>query len=587
MKKFFKTTVYASLLILALAFTSCQDEFEELTTGEETEAIASTSAAAKLISDTSSQDGSFDNIVDGVSCFAIEFPYTVNVNGLEVTLDSKEDLETIEELLDKVDVDDDILEILFPITITLADYTEIVINSKEDLREMAADCIEGGDDDDIECIDFVYPIEVFTFNINKQQTGNATVENDKQLRRFFAGLEDNQLVSMDFPVSLKLYDGSEITANSNQELAAAIESAKESCDEDDDDDHNDDDFSKERLDAYLVACPWLIKELHRNDQDQTEQYFEYVMNFTEDGGVIAKDREGNSLTGEWTTRIGDNRVLLNLEFTDLVDFSLDWFVYEIEDGKIKLFVEGGNKIIMKKACDILDQEPDTLRGLLKECSWIIKKVRLDGQEINRLLGYEFNFMAEGVVTLNEGEITSIGAWEITTNTQGRLVMAITMGDEPGVSFEWSLSDLRNDRLKFEITGTDYELVLERNCDDDVSDEDVVAIRGFFNDSQWEVALFSENQDPTTESYTNYSFTFDANHKITVYNPNQVEVSTGRWLVYRNSDDQLEMIVNFGSESNFYPLGNDYKILEAEDNRIELKHYNDDTGYDHLVFEKIQ
>ncbi|WP_291870037.1 hypothetical protein [Maribacter sp.] len=587
MKKFFKTTLLASLLVLALSFTSCQDEFEELSTDEGTEAIASTSAAATLIKNTSSQDGSFDNIVDGVSCFAIEFPYTVNANGLEVIVDSKEDLETIEEILDELDVDEDIVDIIFPITITLADFTEIVINSKEDLREIAADCIEGGDDDDIECIDFVYPITVYSFNINRQQTGNATVESDKQLRRFFANLEDDQLVSMDFPIALKLYDGSEIVVSTNAELARAIESAKEACDEDDDDDYNDDDFSKERLDTYLVSCPWLIHEIHRNDQDQTNQYFQYAMSFTADGGVVAKDREGNSITGEWSTRIAENRVLLALEFTDLVDFTLDWYIYEVEDGKIKLFAEDGNKIVMKKACDILDSDPSTLREALKECSWIIKKSRRDGQDLNRLLGYEFNFMAEGVVTLSSADVSSEGTWGITTSNQGRLVMAITMGEEPGVSFEWPISDLKEDRLKFEIPDTDYELVLERDCDNDANDEDVIGARGLFNNSQWEVALFSENQDPSTASYENYTFTFGTNGLITVYNPNQVEVSKGRWFVYRNSDDELEMIVNFGSESNFYPLGNDYKILEVEDNRIELKHENEDDGYDHLVFKKIE
>ncbi|RKR12475.1 hypothetical protein CLV91_2606 [Maribacter vaceletii] len=585
MKKFFKTTLFASLLALAISFTSCQDEFEEISNGEENESITANSAAAKLITDTSSQDGSFDNIVDGVSCFAIEFPYTVNVNGLDVTLDSKEDLATVEELLDKVDLDSDIVDIIFPITITLADYTEITIASKEALLEKAKECIEGGKDDDIECIDFVYPLTVFTFDVNNQQTGNATIESDKQLRRFFAGLEGNQLVSMDFPVTLKLYDGTEVVVNTNAELAVAIESAKETCDEDDDNDHNDDDFSKERLDAYLVACPWLIHDVQRNEQDQTEQYFEYAMNFSANGSVTAKDREGNSIEGEWTTRVSNNRVLLKLEFTALMDFSLDWFVYELEEGKIKLFAEGGNKIIMKKACNVIDKDPNTLRQVLKECSWIIKKVKRDNQELDRLLGYEFNFMADGVVTLSNEEVSSEGTWEITLNAQARLVMAITMGNEPGVSFEWPLSDLRDNRLKFEIPGTGYELILERNCDNDVDDEDVVWIRGLFNDSLWEVALFSENQDPSTEAYTNYEFSFSANGKVTVYNPNQVEVSTGRWLVYRNSDNKLEMIITFGADSNFYPLANDYILLEVEENRLELKHENDNGGYDHLVLEK--
>ena len=586
MKKFFSYAFYTSLLVLALSFTSCQDEFEELPEeGAQTESITASSTTAKLIEDTCSNDGSFDNIVDESSCFNINFPYTVKVNGVELTINSVDDLDSIEEIFDALEEDEDILDIIFPVTITLADYSEITINGIDDLRELAKDCKEDGEDDDIECIDFVYPITLYTFDINNQETGSISVESDKDLRRFFAGLDKNDLIGIDFPVTLKLYDGTEMVVNTNAELANAIENAKELCDEDDDNDHNDDDFTQEDLADYLVSCPWLVKEVKRNDQLQTEQYFDYVMNFKEDGEVTVNDREGNSMTGTWSIRETDFALLLKLEFETLVDFNLEWFIYEQGEGTIKLHVSDGNRIIMKKGCDVINNDPSTLREALKECSWIIKKVFNEGQEIKRLLGFEFNFEAEGVVTLSSGDIVSQGSWEITANEQGRLVMAITMGEEPGVSFEWPLSELRNDRLKFEIPGTDYELILERNCDNDENDEDVTWIRGLFNDSQWELALFSQNEDPLTEAYGDFIYEFNADGGIMVLDQEMQEISTGNWYVYRNSDDKLEMIIRFGSDSNFYPLGNDYKILEVEENRLELKHENDYDGYDHLVFEK--
>ena len=89
MKKFFNYAFYTSLVMLALTFTSCQDEFEKLPEDEaQTEAISATSTTAKLIENTTSNDGSFDNIVDESSCFNVKFPYTVEVNGLEVTINS-------------------------------------------------------------------------------------------------------------------------------------------------------------------------------------------------------------------------------------------------------------------------------------------------------------------------------------------------------------------------------------------------------------------------------------------------------------------------------------------------------------------
>ena len=64
--------MYVSLLTIALSFTACQNEFEEINTGEETTAIAANSFTADLIQRTSSNDGSCDNIVDGTSCFEIK-----------------------------------------------------------------------------------------------------------------------------------------------------------------------------------------------------------------------------------------------------------------------------------------------------------------------------------------------------------------------------------------------------------------------------------------------------------------------------------------------------------------------------------
>ncbi|EAR02080.1 hypothetical protein FB2170_02315 [Maribacter sp. HTCC2170] len=572
---------------MALTFTSCQDEFEKLPEDEAQEqAINASSSTAKLIEDTCSNDGSFDNIVDESSCFNINFPYTVNVNGVELTINSIENLDMIEEIFDALEDDEDVLDIIFPITITMADYAEVTINGIEDLRELAQDCKEGGDDDDIECIDFVYPITMYTFDLNNEETGNIIVESDKDLRRFFAGLDKDDLISMDFPVTLKLYDDTEMVVNSNAEMAAAIENAKELCDEDDDNDHNDDDFTQERLEEYLVECPWLIHEVKRDNQLQTDQYIDYVMNFTEDGAVKVVDREGNELNGTWSTRVAEHKVMLKMEFDDLVDFTLEWFVYELGEGRIKIYGDDGNRIIMHRGCDIINDDPNTLREVLTECSWIIKRVFNEGQEIKRLLGFEFNFEPEGVVTLSSGDIVSQGTWEITTNEQGRLVMAITMGEEPGVSFEWPLSDLRDDRLKFSIPGTDYELVLERNCDNDDNDEDVTWIRGLFNETEWELALFNQNEDPMVEAYGGFIYKFSTDGAITVLDQDMQEISTGKWYVYRNSDEKLEMIIRFEPGSNFQPLSNDYKILEVEENRIELKHENRYGGYDHLIFEKI-
>ncbi|MGB5608356.1 hypothetical protein [Eudoraea sp.] len=577
MKKFFKYSMQTLLLVMAFSFNACQEAFEELPQPDEQQTIIASSSTAKLIENTASNDGSFDNIVDGASCFALEFPYTVKANGVTITIESKEGLHFIEEIFDELDGDEDILEIIFPIVITRADFTTMEIEGIDQLRDLAKDCIEGGQDDDIECIDFVYPITIYTFDLNEVETGSVTVESDKDLRTFFAGLDENDLIGIDFPLAMELYDGTKIEVRSNAELANALEMAKEACDEDDDNDYNDDDFTQERLENLLVECPWLIHEVVRDEVNQTDQYFEYLMNFTEDGGVTVKDRMGNNIMGTWSTRVTDYGVLIKLEFDVLVDFNLEWYVYELGEGKIKLYAEGGNRIIMNIACDLFNTDPTTLREILKECSWVIKKVKNQGEEIDRLLGYEFNFLPEGVVTLGEGETISQGTWEITTNEQGRLVMAITMGSEPGVSFEWPLSDLRNDRLKFEVEDIGYELVLQRVCDDNNNDGDVLEIRNFMMGGDWMVALYEDGDMNETGNYAGYTFNFMANHLITSTLSETGVSYPGLWRVLRNSDGKLKVYLNFGDVDPLAELTEDWELVSITNTQIVLKDVSGDNA----------
>lgn len=584
MKNFINYLMYLALFMVAINFTSCQEEFEVLPNDEEQEAISASSSTALLIEKTSSNDGSYDNIVDGTSCFAVQFPYTVEIHGVEITINAIEDLRAIEEIFDAIDTDEDFLEILFPITITSEDFSDIVINSKEELRALAEECKEGGTDDDIECIDFVYPITMYTFNIRLEKTGSVEINSDRELKRFFHERGENDLISIDFPVTLKLYDETEVVVNSNEELARTIEAAKDACDEDDDNDYNDDDFTQERLNELLVICPWLVREVNRNEQSETDRYIDYAMNFKEDGAVIVKDREGNLLEGTWSTSIGENRIHLNLEFTELVDFTLDWAVYELEYGKVKLYAGEGDRIIMHKACDIYNlPNPENLRGILKECSWIIKKVYNQGEEVRRLLGYEFKFQSEGVVTLSKGDVTSEGTWEIKTNDDGVLVMSITMGDEPGVSFEWPLRHLDDKRLKFDVEG--FELILLRNCDGDHMDEDLLEIRTLMTSSTWSITSYTVGEGvDMTDEFTTSIFDFETLNKVSIADLNGNPVLTdGLWRAVRDYEGELRVYLNFGNEAPFDDLIGAYKLISITQTRMELK-IETDNGYNILVFE---
>ncbi|MBO0329042.1 hypothetical protein [[Muricauda] lutisoli] len=587
MKKLMNNILRATLVVLVFSLSACQEEYEEVGGGSESETIAASSTTAVLIENTSSNDGSYDNIVDGASCFAVQFPYTVNVNGVDVTIDSESDLEVVEEIFDEFEDDDDILDIAFPITITLSDFSEISIENQDELEALASECLEGGDDDDIECIDFVYPITLFTFGVDNQQANEVQVQSDQELRRFFDELEDDDLISIEFPITLKKYDGTEVTVQNNAELAAALEMAKNQCDEDDDDDYNDDDFTEEELDAFLVACPLEVRQVIREEIDNSEQYVEQLLTFSEDGTVVLSNYTGASVSGSWSTSMTDNGALLSLEFEALVDFSLEWYVYELEEGVIKLYKDGGNRIILKKRCDVDPSEGidrEAFVALLKECEWVVKKVKNQGEEIERLLGYEFQFMADGAVTLGNGVSTIEGTWEIGLNSQFQLSLMINMGDEPGVSFEWPIREMLETRLKFKIEETDHEMVLLRVCDDSANDGDVTEIRDIAMGGPWNVALYQEGEVDMTASYAGMDFDFSTMYQIEV-SVNADPIANGLWRVLRDSNEGLKFYINFDTGDDLADLTDDWQIVSVTATRIELKDVSDDGSVDTLVFEK--
>jgi hypothetical protein len=242
---------------------------------------------------------------------------------------------------------------------------------------------------------------------------------------------------------------------------------------------------------------------------------------------------------------------------------------------------------MKKHCEdgpgtVL---PGTLTEILRECGWIIKKVENQGEEIDRLLGYEFEFQAENVVTLSDANTTLTGTWEVAQGTNGGLVLAITMGDEPGVSFEWPLRDLTDNRLRFEVAEIGYELILERVCAG-AMDGDVMEIGNILMGGDWTVASYVEDDMDETSNYAGFDFSFGMEHILTV-STNMDPLTAGLWRVVRDSDGKLKVYLNLGDGDDiFADLTDDWDVVSVTENRLELKDISGGDGtVTVLVFEK--
>ena len=477
MKTSFRT--FSVLLLgLLLLFASCREEEFEFIEGPQEEVLQANSTVATLLQRTSTKDGSDDNIIDNASCISVQLPITVVVNGLEINVDSEDDFDTIEDIFDALDDDDDILEILFPITVILSDYTEIVISSEDELDDLTEDCSgENERDDDIECADIQYPVTASIFNSNNEVLDVITFTNDRDLYRFIDDLEDDDIVNLDFPITVVLFDGTEVRVNDLDTLEDVLDDASDDCDEDDDYDYNDDDCDScttEALTDLLTQCPnWRVDDLERNDQDLDEQYEGYFFDFNTDG-TLAASSGTNTYDGTWEATGTANNITLMISIPDLEDFNASWRVQEIEqeddEGEIELTL-GDDELSFESDCtqdgsgddsdddngdDSDDNSGDPNLSLyLTDGSWNVSTYLDDGtDETADFTAYTFIFQENGVVTADNGSTTN-GTWVIEENGDKLLLDFGTTIPLDEVNEDWEVVSASETQIELrDVSGED-------------------------------------------------------------------------------------------------------------------------------------
>ena len=213
-------------------------------------------------------------------------------------------------------------------------------------------------------------------------------------------------------------EGTKLNIENNEQLSEALRIAKNECDEDDDNDYNDDDFDTESLNSYLVKCPFIFDYVRRSGEDITAEYNDVLMIFRENGTIEAKFNSGD-IEGEWETTMTGEGPVLALFFENSVDLTNEWRVYEIGDGKVKLYESDDDKIILEKRCEeqevgFTQNDVEIIKDYIASSSWGVDNYTTDG--VNQTATYndfiiEFNFET-GIVVANKSQDVIEGTWSV-------------------------------------------------------------------------------------------------------------------------------------------------------------------------------
>lgn len=514
MKTLFKLlsiTFFALLL-----FTSCQDEVFEETPINEEELLVANSELANLVQSTAARNGSVDNILDNANCLSINLPVTVIVNDITITINTLEDLELVEDIFNEFENDDDVLDLLFPITIVLNDHTEIVINNQDELDVFVEQCTDDSDDD-IECIDFQYPISFSIYNTSFQIIETVVIANDRELHEFLERVENSDsgalLVSLNFPVTMVYANGETIEVHNNQELARVLNAARENCDD-------EEACREEVVNMYLQECYWNIVA-YNNSNDLVH----YDLYFFEDGTFKAKEGGTIVTTGVWSTTLTDSGVVLHISelSTGLVNvLSGDWLIVECDDDRFELIRAATStneavRVVIEQECeDDLGCSAQEVRSFLRDCQWLAGSNLFDNIPAGAF-HFEENHVLVVSLDVNE-EI--VGTWDIALTDEGIILSIDLPAPYDIISRRWEISECGEHRVKM-ISGDSY-LVFERECPFECFENTTVrACDGITDDNSAIFDLTAAFEDcvvTAIHSLTYYESSADAENGI-----NQIEI----------------------------------------------------------------
>jgi len=411
--------------IILFASSCRKEEFAFVGTAPDQTLLAG-SAVVTQLQNIALNDGSADNIIDQASCLSIKLPINVLLNGVSITINTPEDYDTIEDIYDEMDDDDDTLEIVFPITVISEDFSETVVSDSTELENLRDTCPEeNGEDADNECVDIKYPISISSFNPNTEVTQSISVLNDNMLLNFLSNIRDDDVVTIAFPVTLILSDGTETMVGDLLGLENAINDAGNDCDEDDDFYYHDDDCDDctvEELSTIWSGCTdWVVERLVRDNANMSGNYTGLTFNFLEDGTAVAISNT-DTFVGTWSAVGSGNDIDMVIDIPGLNDLNATWQLNEIaldtNASVVNLRIGEENVLLFANSCANGNAAGTNTDSTLENGSWQVSSFVNDGtDETSDFTGVSLTFGANDVVTADNGAPVN-GTWTIqNANTQ--------------------------------------------------------------------------------------------------------------------------------------------------------------------------
>ncbi len=209
----------AFLFLLPIAIFGCMKEID-LTEGENPNTNNANSETTNYYKRIGMYDGSFDDLIDNISCSSVKLPVSLLANNIPLTITKIADYQLVSNIFNLSPIDTDTVVFNFPITILNQDYSQTSVTSQSQFNNLSALCNQAIGA--ITCVDIVYPIKISLYNTTTEQTTIISIVNDRNLFDFMANLSVKEVYSIQYPINVKIIGNVNISVSGDIQLKSII-----------------------------------------------------------------------------------------------------------------------------------------------------------------------------------------------------------------------------------------------------------------------------------------------------------------------------------------------------------------------------
>lgn len=215
--------------------------------------------------------------------------------------------------------------------------TQEIISVDSELFNQINAIIKNDDDPNktIACIDFIYPLTIFSFNENLEIISTSLINNDQEFSDLIGSLDIMYAISISFPITSVLDSGETLTINNKEELKEAIDECK------------DTEIVIE-CGTLISNCVWKIGYYYDSDNVYLAGIFQ------ENSGFTTLTVNNSVISGSWSPFVIDHELHLNINLIDPTDiglyFNKDWKAEYLDENSLKLTYEN-EILILNQRCD--------------------------------------------------------------------------------------------------------------------------------------------------------------------------------------------------------------------------------------------